>query len=73
MRASKLPGIRTRGFSRDARAQGAPTGLELPLGHCRERPLRNQICLPRLEVGGIHPGSLSCAEVFKAVTLSMGR
>lgn len=36
--------------------RGPPTGLELPLGHCGERPSRNQICLPRSEVGGIHPG-----------------
>ncbi|MXQ84124.1 hypothetical protein E5288_WYG012060 [Bos mutus] len=49
-------GIRTLGSSRDAMAQGPPTGLEPPLGHCGERPSRNQICLLRSEVGDIHPG-----------------
>ena len=49
-------GIRTLGSSRDAMAQGPPTGLEPPLGHCGECPSRNQICLLRSEVGDIHPG-----------------
>ena len=53
---SSCLGIRTLGSSRDAMAQGPPTGLKLPLGHCGERPSRNQICLPRSEVGDIHPG-----------------
>ena len=52
---SELPGIRTHSSSRDALAQACPAGLELPLAHCGKRPSQSQVCLPRSEVGGIHP------------------